>query len=345
MGKKLFDFCIGNPPYQDETVGEQKKYAPPVYNLFLDEAYKIGEKVEMIHPARFLFNAGGTPKEWNEKMLRDPHFKILFHEHISSNIFPTTDIKGGVVISYHDMDRNYGAIETYTSFPELNSILKRVKNYDKDFVALSSIIENRGLYRFSRKIYDEKPEEMKKVTDSRIGASSFERMPSLFTADKPNDDFEYAEFLGLFKGKRVYRWFRKDYFNLVDSFNNYKVLLPAANGSGALGEVLSSPLIGRPLIGHTETFLTIGNFKNSREAESCLKYVKTKFCRTMLGILKITQHNSAEKWKYVPLQDFTSSSDIDWSKSIHEIDLQLYKKYGLNQEEIDFIEKNVKEMA
>lgn len=48
---------------------------------------------------------------------------------------------------------------------------------------------------------------------------------------------------------------------------------------------------------------------------------------------------------FVPLQDFTPSSDIDWSKSIHEIDLQLYKKYGLNQEEIDFIEKNVKEMA
>ena len=73
-----FDFVIGNPPYQDETVGEQKKYAPPVYNLFLDEAFKIGDKVEMIHPARFLFNAGGTPKDWNEKMLNDPNFKILF---------------------------------------------------------------------------------------------------------------------------------------------------------------------------------------------------------------------------------------------------------------------------
>ena len=65
----------------------------------------------------------------------------------------------------------------------------------------------------------------------------------------------------------------------------------------------------------------------------------------MLGVLKVTQHNPAPKWKYVPLQDFTSSSDIDWSKSVHEIDLQLYRKYGLDDKEIEFIESHVKEMA
>ena len=64
----------------------------------------------------------------------------------------------------------------------------------------------------------------------------------------------------------------------------------------------------------------------------------------MLGILKITQHNPISTWKYVPLQDFTSSSDIDWSKSVHEIDLQLYDKYGLTAEERNFIETHVKEM-
>ena len=64
----------------------------------------------------------------------------------------------------------------------------------------------------------------------------------------------------------------------------------------------------------------------------------------MLGILKVTQNNAKPTWKYVPLQDFTSNSDIDWSKSIHEIDLQLYKKYGLDEKEIEFIETHVKEM-
>lgn len=75
-----------------------------------------------------------------------------------------------------------------------------------------------------------------------------------------------------------------------------------------------------------------------------VKFVQTKFARVMLGILKVTQHIRKGVWKYVPLQDFTSSSDIDWSKSVHEIDEQLYDKYGLTKDERDFIETHVKEM-
>jgi len=67
--------------------------------------------------------------------------------------------------------------------------------------------------------------------------------------------------------------------------------------------------------------------------------------RALLSVLKITQNVNAEKWKYVPLQDFTSSSDIDWSSSVAEIDKQLYAKYGLTEEETLFIESHVKEMA
>ena len=109
--------------------------------------------------------------------------------------------------------------------------------------------------------------------------------------------------------------------------------------------MLSTPLIGAPLIGATETFLSIGEFATEGEAANCLKYVKSKFARAMLGVLKITQHNTREKWKYVPMQDFSPSSDIDWSQSIADIDQQLYAKYGLSAEEIAFIESHVKEMA
>ena len=84
--------------------------------------------------------------------------------------------------------------------------------------------------------------------------------------------------------------------------------------------------------------------KNKNEAEHVLKYIKGKFARAMLNTLKITQHNKRDTWKNVPLQDFTSSSDIDWSQSIADIDKQLYKKYNLTPEEIDFIETHVKEM-
>lgn len=325
-----------------------RRRLPPVYNLFLTEAYKLSDRVLMIHPARFLFNAGGTPKKWNEQMLEDSHFKVLFHEQNSEKIFSGTDIKGGIAITYRDVSQNFGAIGIYTVYPQLNSILQKVTQ--SGYSSINGIISNRGLYRFSKLAYDEHPLELSKLTDSRIGASAFERMATLFTEEKPDDGHEYVKFLGLSKGRRVYRWFRKDYFVMVDSFNNYRVFLPAANGSGAIGEVLSSPVIGQPVIGqpvigHTETFMTIGNFETEAEASACLKYIKSKFCRVMLGVLKITQHNSAEKWKYVPLQDFTPSSDIDWSASIADIDRQLYRKYGLTEEEIAFIETKVKEMA
>ena len=73
-----FDFVIGNPPYQDETLGDNATFAPPVYHLFMDATQSIGNAVELITPARFLFNAGGTPKQWNQKMLNDEHLKILY---------------------------------------------------------------------------------------------------------------------------------------------------------------------------------------------------------------------------------------------------------------------------
>lgn len=76
-----------------------------------------------------------------------------------------------------------------------------------------------------------------------------------------------------------------------------------------------------------------------------MKYIKTKFARAMLGILKTTQHNPAATWRFVPLQDFTPSSDIDWSLPVPQIDEQLYTKYGLSDEEIDFIESHVKAMT
>ena len=96
--KKLFDYVIGNPPYNEdfENSGDNGNFAKPVYNQFMDAVDGIGERVELIHPARFLFNAGSTPKAWNEKMLNDPHFKILAYESDSSKVFSNTDIKGGI---------------------------------------------------------------------------------------------------------------------------------------------------------------------------------------------------------------------------------------------------------
>lgn len=103
-------------------------------------------------------------------------------------------------------------------------------------------------------------------------------------------------------------------------------------------------MLSTPLIGYTQSFIGIGKFNNITEVENEMKYIKSKFCRVMLGTLKVTQDNNKGTWKNVPMQNFTPQSDIDWSKSIPEIDQQLYKKYGLDDQEINFIETHVKEM-
>lgn len=342
MGKKYFDFVIGNPPYQDETTGEQKNYSPQIYNLFMNEYYKVGKKVELIHPARFLFNAGGTPKAWNHKMLNDPHFKVLYYEQKSGNIFANTDIKGGIAVTYRDESQDFEPIGTFTIYEELNSIKNKV--ISDAGMSLRTIISNRGLYRFSKLIYKENPKEMERFSDSRISSSAFDRLPEEFFYDRPNDGKEYIEIFGRTSTGREYRWIRKDYVKDIENLYKFKVVLPKSNGTGALGEILSTPVVLNPMTGYTETFIGIGSFNNIAEANSLLKYIKTKFVRVLLGILKITQDNTSEKWEFVPLQDFTPNSDINWSKSIHEIDPQLYRKYGLDEKEINFIETHVKEM-
>lgn len=124
----------------------------------------------------------------------------------------------------------------------------------------------------------------------------------------------------------------------------YKVVIPASNGSGAFGEVLSRPTVEEPGTGFTQTFMCIGAFNSRFEADAALNYIKTKFCRAFLAVLKTTQHNPPTVWRMIPLQDFTPNSDIDWSQSVANIDRQLYAKYGLDDEEIEFIESRVKEM-
>ena len=345
-----FDYIIGNPPYQDEAIGENVTYAPPIYHLFMEEAYKISDKVELIHPARFLFNAGSTPKDWNRKMLSDPHFKVLHYEQKSAKIFADTDIKGGVAISYRDAGKKFGAIENFIVFDELRSIAEKVGKIST--TSLMSIIFASESYRFTDKMHADHPEAEALLSDGHkydLKTSVLENLDGIAFEKNNPMDADYVQILGLVKAERVYKWIKREYIKVPQNFDKWKIFLPKSNGSGALGEVLSTPLIGQPLIGqpligHTQSFMSIGSFDIKEEAESLLKYVKTKFARVMLGILKITQDNPAPKWKYVPMQDFTVDSDIDWSQSVSGIDRQLYRKYGLDQREIEFIESHVKEM-
>lgn len=354
LGKKLFNYVIGNPPYQEEQVSENsdgslKNYAPPVYNKFMDEAFKVSEKVELVHPARFLFNAGSTPKAWNEKMLQDPHFKVLEYEEDSDKVFPnlSTPIKGGIVITYRDEKKKYGAIQAFTPYPEMNAVSHKVVHFN-DFSSLMDIVYSRTSYRLTDAMHKDYPDALSKLSKGHpydMASNIFQRLPEIFFDDLPKDGNEYVKILGREGNRRIYKYIRREYVNDVANIMFYKVYVPQAAGSGVFGEAIGQPVVEAPRTAATETFISIGKFDTITEAKALEKYIKTKFARALLSVLKVTQNGNKPVWKMIPLQDFTAASDIDWSKSIHEIDLQMYRKYGLSEDEVEFIEAHVKEMA
>lgn len=344
MTTRKFDVVIGNPPYQEDGTGDTNR-AEPVYNRFMDAAYAIADRVVLITPARFLSGAGQTPKAWNNKMLADEHLTVAHYQSNSDALFPGTDIKGGIVVTYRDATKVLGPIGTFAPHDEMSGVMKKTASEP----SLSTIVSSRALYRFSDKAMTEYGigSVLSAGTGSQVSPISFKILrDKVFFASKPSDGHEYIQIVGVLgsgrTGRRERQWIRRDYVVHTASLDSWKVLVAKANNSGAFGETLASPFVGEPGLGHTDTFLTVGGFATEVEANAALTYLKTKFARAMLSILKTTHNNAKGTWKLVPMPDFTTG--IDWSLPIPDIDQALYKKYGLSQAEIQFIEGNVKPM-
>ncbi len=340
-----FDVVVGNPPYQDENVGENNQ-ATPVYNLFYDLAERLAPVYALISPARFLAKQGATPKEWNKKMLSDDHLNIEYFNTNSYEVFPNTDIKGGVVVIYRDKNKDFGSIDTFIPFDELRSIYHKVKAISSENI--SHLVYSPDSYRFTDVLFEENPDLTGRTDNAHakaVASNVFERYPEVFFETNPNDGEDYVQIYGRLNGERIYRYVKRKYLATHPNLDKWKVFVPGANGTGAIGEVLSTPVIGQPVIGHNQTFVSLGQYDTEFEATALLSYIKSKFCRAMLGIMKTTQNNQSQStWSKVPLQDFTPNSDIDWTQSIPDIDRQLYAKYGLDEKEIAFIEEKVKAM-
>ena len=347
-----FDFIIGNPPYQDETLGDNEAYSPQIYNQFMDESYKIADAVELIHPGRFLFNAGSTPKAWNQKMLSDPHFKVLFYEPDTQRIFPNQQIPGGIAITYRNPKMNVAPIGVFTVFSELNTIKNKVIE-KPGFESFSQQVYSAYSYHFTDELHKDYPHICSRLSKGHaydLKSNVFDKLPDVFLPEETQVDYEVVSFLGLSNATRTHRIINKRYVSGPTNFDKFKIVLARADGAaGTIGKPIPARVIGNAVIewpntGTTESFLNIGSFDDKETCENALKYVKSKFMRALVSVAKATQDITPEKWKFVPMQDFSNSSDIDWSKTIHEIDQQLYAKYGLDADEVVFIETYVKEM-
>lgn len=337
-----FEAVIGNPPYQENMISTSDDQ---IFYKFMDISYDIADKCCFITPGKFLFGAGKTPKEWNDKILSNPHVKVCRFERDSEKIFHETDVKGGLAITFMDQAANYGAIGKYEPYEPLKSVVQKVKS--NTFSPMASLIYAPESYKFTEILHQDYPDAKSKMSNGHfydVTTNIFKRLPFLFYSEKPQDGDEYIRLYGLQNKNRKYLWIKKCYIRNHGNLLSYKIFVPKVNGSGALGEELSDPIIGEPNVGHTQTFISIGSFDSRKTADNALKYIKSKFVRALLGTLKTTPDNKKRTWNNVPLQDFTEHSDIDWSKPIAEIDQQLYRKYNLSDDEIAFIEKMIKPM-
>lgn len=351
-----FDIVVGNPPYQENDNGKRddgtaNASASPLYHYFFDLAKQIStDKINLIFPARWLTGAGKGLGNFSREMLNDTHIRSLTVFKNSSLVFPNTEIKGGVL--YLTYDKNYNGeanITVVDSQNHTNSYKSFLNSANSGvFIPYGELI---SIYEKVVNEVDLTSQNIQKITSVLkpygLRTDFFKNpkkygLPDIFENRQDENDIEI---IGLDKMKRASRFVPRDYPVPAgkETIGKWKVFGSYAYGSGEFGESTPELIIGKPFQISTETFLAFGPFDTEFEAVAFKKYFNGKFFRALIGILKTTQH-STTTYGFVPLQNFTQNSDIDWTMSISEIDKQLYRKYSLDQTEIDFIENNVKSM-
>lgn len=256
-----FDAVVGNPPYQEETDATRK---PPIYNYFYDMAFELAPIATLVTPARFLFDAGQTSKEWNRKMLSDEHFKVIRYFENSKDVFDTVDIKGGVAITYHDSNTNFGAIDIFTAYSELNEIISKVKHMCEP--TMDTIISARGTYRTTNIFnadYPDAIERLGKGTGNMLVSNFFEKVPEAI-ANETNEPC--LRILCRVGGKRSICNILKKYIQPNKFIDKYNVASPEANSNGRFGERLTVGELLSPEEGATDTFISLGAFDTKFEA-------------------------------------------------------------------------------
>jgi len=341
-----FDVIIGNPPYQESDGGAQAS-AKPIYHHFVNIAKQLNPDYScIIMPTRWY--AGGKGLDtFRDQMLNDKNISEL-HDFLNPDIiFPNTNNRGG--ICFFLRDKNYDNSEDLTKVftygdnltPTLNS--RSLKAEDSD-----TLIRHGIAVEILQKVKsNEKFESFKEIISSRK-PFGFEgdviKNQSIF---RPTKKGLKSPILCYGKGKKIGYLNKEEISKNTNWISKFKVFAPYANNIGTeLNDDNLNAFVGEPNTISTETYIVIGADLNLKKesATNLANYCFTKFTRFMHSLAKASQHGTAKTYKFVPLQDFTSKSDINWTKSIEEIDQQLYKKYKLSNDEIEFMEKMIKPM-
>lgn len=343
-----FDVIIGNPPYSESDGGAQSS-ARPVYNYFVQTAKKLSPKyLTFIIPSRWYIGGKGLDS-FRDEMLNDQHLKELHDWLKPDEVFPNTNIRGGVCFflwdNSYDNVKNLSRVVTYENNEVKNDVMRPFKSGD-----LNIFIRENQAVGILRKISGN---DNLQFTNSLISEYTSSRKPFGFPGYFTKDKKFHSSKSGLVDpvkcyGKGIVGFVeRSDIENRSEWINKWKIFTARANNIGIeLNDDNFNTIIGPPNTICTETYIVIGADLNLDEysANNLAKYLQSKFSRFLHSIAKASQDAAKSTYRFIPIQDFTSNSEIDWTKPLYEIDQQLYKKYQFDEDEIAFIESKIKVM-
>jgi site-specific DNA-methyltransferase (adenine-specific) len=318
-----FDVVVGNPPYQIED-GGQGRSASPIYQLFVNQAFRLKPRyVAMIIPSRW-FAGGKGLDEFRRQMLDSTNFRNLVDFPNAAELFPGVDISGG--ICYFLWDEKYEGtceVKTYQS-GEISSVSSRyLGEHGEVFVRFNQALP----------ILEKVKKATKKFMDTQVSSSKpfgFRTFFNDFAQNKSAKNVEIMTKDGVFQINRSQLTVN------VQWLDKYKVTVAKAYGErGSYPYLITSkPKILPPNMVCTETYQVCGVYETLEEAENFANYIRTRFFRFLVGLLKNTQDLSKSKFQFVPILDMTEQ----WN------DEKLFKKFGITKDEQDFIFSLIREM-
>ena len=281
-------------------------------------------------------------------MLNDEHVYVARYESDSRIMFPSVALSSSIVITVRDIKNIYKPIKKFYQDENVRNVVNKVVNHN-NFSSIVSDIFLQTKFNLDALYKDYQNVREKIGTERRLITSILQNGYDFFVKEKTNEN-EIKIYGNNKNGKLTSMFIDKKYISISDNnLCGWKIILAATNGAaGNLGKqpvnIIGEPRIIENNAGFTQTFISIGNYNCKREVACLEKYLRTKFVRYLIGSLKATQRLNKEVFDNVPIQDFTNQSDIDWTKSINEIDKQLFDKYDLSDEEREHIKISIKEM-